>query len=452
MRSFRYVAGLILVLVLVTFTASMAQNTIPSPFLPQNGSGWDAQGQLPSAPVLPVLPIRGSAFLPVPIFNRGCAYRVECSRQVDSDAEGAANLTVTNGDLGMMGYKSDPFGQTKEGKTITAFTLTNANGLKAVILNFGGVLYSMETPDRNGKLDNISLNLATVQEYQEARPYFGSLIGRYGNRIAKGQFSLDGSDYQVPVNDGKNALHGGLSGFDQKIWDAEPFMTDDAVGVKLTYLAKDGEEGYPGDLTVTVCYTLSNDNALIIDYTAVTDKATPLNLTNHTFWNLGGVKSGVVTDHILKLGASRYLPTDDGLIPTGELASVEGTPLDFRAAKPIGQDIAKITDPWFRGGYDHCLVLDQAEAGAMTFCAFVADPKTGRTMEIDTTEPAVQFYSGNWLDGSTGIDGYKYEKQTAFCLEAQHYPDSPNQPAFPNTILRPGETYRQTTIHKFGVQ
>ena len=351
-----------------------------------------------------------------------------------------------------MSVQSAPFGKTKEGQEITAWTLKNANGLVAVILDFGGVLYEMKTPDRDGNFANISCNYPTIPEYQEIRPYFGSLVGRYGNRIAKGKFTIDGQEYSVPCNNDENALHGGLKGFDQVIWDAEPFSAENEIGLKLTYTAKDGEEGYPGNLSVIVTYTLNNNNELIIDYTATTDKATPINLTNHTFWNLGGFTSGSILDHELQLSADRYLPTDGGLIPTGEVASVEGTPLDFRTAKTIGQDIAKVVEPQFNGGYDHCLVLPEKKAGELSFCALASDPKSGRTMKISTTEPAVQFYSGNFLDGSTGVGDYKYNKQFAFCLETQHYPDSPNQPAFPNTILRPGETYRHTTIHKFSVK
>ncbi|MCR5359994.1 MAG: galactose mutarotase [Thermoguttaceae bacterium] len=444
----RYVWAATLVLLASAFTAAFAQNLFPTPVFTDPVQTGNSGNQLLPEPILPVLPALGSGFAPVPIFNQGFGGRIQCMQQVvyNSNNNGKA------GEFAMMGYQTAPFGRTNEGEQVTACTLTNANGLKAVVLNFGGVLYSMETPDRDGKLANISCNLSTVAEYQKFRPYFGSLVGRYGNRIARGKFTLDGVEYQVPVNDGVNALHGGLRGFDQRIWNLEPFMTKSGVGVRLTYTAKDGEEGYPGNLTVEVRYILSNDNALTIDYTATCDKATPLNLTNHTFWNLGGAQSGLILDHILKLGASNYLPTDDGLIPTGEIAPVDSTPLDFRTSKPIGRDIAQITDPWFRGGFDHCLVLDKANEGELSFCAFVADPKSGRTMEIETTEPAVQFYSGNWLDGTTGVGDYKYKQHTAFCLEAQHYPDSPNQPAFPNTILRPGETYRQTTVHKFGIQ
>lgn len=344
------------------------------------------------------------------------------------------------------------FGKTKEGENVQVFTLTNANGVNAKILDFGGVLYEMNVPDKNGVLGNVSCNYPTVPEYQTVRPYFGSLVGRYGNRIAKGKFTIDGVEYSVPVNNGENALHGGLKGFDQVIWAATPAADENGASLTLKYTAKDGEEGYPGNLAVVVVYTLGNDNTLKIDYTATTDKATPINLTNHTFWNLGGATSGTIRDHILQLNASRYLPTDAGLIPTGEVASVEGTPLDFRKAKPIGQDIDKVTEEQFNGGYDHCIVLDQAKPGEMGLCAIAKDPKTGRVMKIETTEPAVQFYSGNFLDGSTKVGDYVYAKHTAFCLETQHYPNSPNQPEFPSTILKPGETYRHTTVHTFTVE
>ncbi len=344
------------------------------------------------------------------------------------------------------------FGKTKEGETVQVFTLTNANGVNAKILDFGGVLYEMNVPDKDGVLGNVSCNYPTIPEYQDVRPYFGSLVGRYGNRIAKGKFTLDGVEYSLPINNDPNALHGGLKGFDQVIWAATPAADENGASLTLKYTAKDGEEGYPGKLDVVVVYTLDNNDALTIDYTATTDKATPVNLTNHTFWNLGGSTSGTIRDHVLQLNASRYLPTDDTLIPTGEIASVEGTPLDFRAAKPIGQDIDKVAEAQFNGGYDHCVVLDQEKAGEMGLCAIVKDPKTGRVMKIETTEPAVQFYSGNFLDGSTKVGDYVYAKHAAFCLETQHYPNSPNQPEFPSTILKPGETYRHTTVHTFSVE
>lgn len=424
---------------------------------------------------LPILPRRAPGYAPIQIQydeNADDCRRVTAEEvretvetavvsentevQIPASPEENSEVTVQNGEENKenqeMSVTSAPFGETKEGEKITAWTLKNANGLTAVILDFGGVLYEMKTPDRDGNFANISCNYPTIPEYQEIRPYFGSLVGRYGNRIAKGKFTIDGVDYQVPVNNDENALHGGLKGFDQRIWNVEPFSNPNEVGLKLTYTAADGEEGYPGKLDVTVVYSLNNNNELMIDYTAATDKATPINLTNHTFWNLSGATSGTIRGTELTLGADRFLPTDGGLIPTGEVASVEGTPLDFRTAKTIGQDIDKITEPQFNGGYDHCLVLAKEKEGELSFCALAFDPASGRTMEVTTTEPAVQFYSGNFLDGSTGVGDYKYEKQSAFCLETQHYPDSPNHPEFPNTILRPGDVYRHTTIHKFGVK
>ncbi len=354
----------------------------------------------------------------------------------------------------MKGITSAPFGENQEGQKVTAYTLTNVNGLRATILDFGGVLYKMEIPDQNGKFANVSANYKTIPEYQKNRPFFGSLVGRYGNRIANGKFTLDGKSYQLPCNNGKNALHGGLKGFDQVIWTAKPFKNEGAVGLDLAYMAKDGEEGYPGNLSVKVRYSLTDNNELAIEYSARTDKATVLNLTNHTFWNLGGAYGGSILDHEVVLGATHFLPTDETLIPTGEIRKVDGTPLDFRTKKAIGRDIEKVTEPQFNGGYDHCLILNAnwKKGDGMKFCAHVRDPKSGRAMEITTDQPAVQFYTGNFLDGSTGVNNYKYKKHTAFCLETQHYPDSPNQPDFPTTVLRPNEDYHYTTVHRFTVE
>jgi len=344
------------------------------------------------------------------------------------------------------------FGETADGKVVRAYTLVNTHGLSAKILDFGGVIYEMNVPDKDGVFANISCNLPTIPEYEKFRPYFGSLIGRYGNRIANGKFTLEGKEYTLPINNDPNALHGGLKGFDQKIWKALPSADANGAYLTLKYTAADGEEGYPGNLDVTVVYSLKNDNSLTIDYAATTDKATPVNLTNHTFWNLGGAYSGTIYDTILLMNAPKYLPTDGTLIPTGEIASVEGTPLDFTTAKPIGQDIHDVAEPQFNGGYDHCFILAEKEPGEMGLCAIATDPHSGRVMKVETTEPAVQFYSGNFLDGSSSCNGYKYEKHTAFCLETQHYPDSPNQPEFPTTILEPGQTYRHTTVHTFSVE
>jgi len=342
------------------------------------------------------------------------------------------------------------FGQTHEGEDVTVFTLSNSQGICAKILNFGGVLYSLETPDRNGNKNNIVANCQTVQDYQQYRPFFGSLVGRFANRIARGRFVLDGVEYRLAINNGVNALHGGLKGFDQVLWEAEPVEYEHSAGVRLSYHSPDGEEGYPGNLDVTVIYKLTDDNELVIDYTATTDKATHVNMTNHTFWNLAGAQAGSILDHRLWINSLSYLPTDDGLIPTGDIAAVYRTPLEFRG-KSIGQDIAKITDPKYNGGYDHCYVLPAHQKNVLVECAFVYEPVSGRSMRVYTTEPGFQLYTGNFLDGTIPCGTYRYGKQSAFCIEAQHYPDSPNRPEFPSTLLKPGEVYRQKTVYRFDI-
>ena len=349
-----------------------------------------------------------------------------------------------------MSIASKPFGTTKSGQKVTAWTLKNKNGLSAVVLDFGGVLHEMNTPDRDGRLTNISCNYPDVSSYEEIRPFFGSLVGRYANRIAKGKFSIDGVEYHVPINNGENALHGGLKGFDQVIYGVEPLESEN--GIRLTYTSPDGEEGYPGTLDLTVDYFLNDADELIIRYRAVTDKPTVLNLTNHTFWNLNGAFGGDILPTELTLCASRCLAADSGLIPTGQYVNTAGTPLDFSQPKPIGRDIAGITEPQFNGGYDHCYVLDKAKEGELSLCAEAFDPRSGRTMEISTTEPGAQLYTANFIDGTTGVGDYKYQKYCAFCVEAQHYPDSPNRPEFPTTLLRPGQVYLQTTVHRFGIR
>ncbi len=342
------------------------------------------------------------------------------------------------------------FGTTPDGATITLYTLTNAHGVEADIMNFGGIIVALRVPDRDGNLGDVALGFDTFEPYADRNPFFGALVGRYGNRIANGQFELDGKTYKLAQNNGQNHLHGGPNGFHQKVWSAQPH--DDAEpSLELSLVSPDGEEGYPGNLSVTVVYTLTDQNELKIDYTATTDKATVLNLTNHSYFNLSG--NGDILGHEMQLFASRFIPINDNLIPTGEIRSVEGTPMDFRTPTPIGARIDDDTEQLRNGlGYDHCWVLDK-QTGVLAQAAHVYDPASGRTLDVYTTQPGVQFYSGNMLDGSlTGKNGEVYARRTGFCLETQHFPDSPNQPQFPSTVLRPGETYKQMTIFQFGVQ
>lgn len=339
-----------------------------------------------------------------------------------------------------MNVQKSLFGNTSDAAAVDLYTCTNAHGLVLKMTNYGAIIVSLDVPDRDGSLANVNLGFPTLDGYLVRHPYFGSTVGRYCNRIAKGRFTVDGQQYTLATNNGDNHLHGGLVGFDKAIWDAEPVESDSAVGVKFTYLSRDGEEGYPGNVDVTAVYTLNNDNELAVQFTATTDKACPVNLTNHCYWNLASEGSGTIQDHELLIAADEYLPVDDTLIPTGELADVEGTPLDFTQPERIGTRLGQIL------GYDHCFVL-RGEVGEMKPAARVKDPKTGRVMEIRTTQPGIQFYSGNFLDGAGACGGYKQHE--GFCLETQHFPDSPNQPGFPSTILKPGETYEHTTVHKF---
>jgi aldose 1-epimerase len=342
----------------------------------------------------------------------------------------------------------ETFGKTPEGEQVDLYTLTNAQGLRVKIMTYGATIIDVETPDRNGKLDNITLSLDSLADYVKGHPFFGSTVGRYANRIAKGKFSLDGKDYKLATNNnGINHLHGGDKGYDKVVWKAEEIKKPDSVGVLFTHESPDGDEGYPGKLTATVTYTLTNDDELKMDYTAVTDKPTIVNLTNHAYWNLTG-GSGDVLKHELMLNADRYLPVDEGLIPTGELKALKGTPMGFLTPQTIGSRIADV-----KGGYDHNYVLNKkpGEKG-LTLVAKIVEPQSGRVMEIFTTQPGVQFYSGNFLDGTVQGHGKKYQKHFGFCLETQHYPDSPNRPEFPSTVLKPGEKYQESTVHKFSVK
>jgi aldose 1-epimerase len=341
-----------------------------------------------------------------------------------------------------------PFGSV-DGKNVDLYVLTNANGLKASITNYGGIVVSLEVPDKNGKLGDILLGYDNLDGFVKNSPYFNALVGRYGNRIAKGKFTLDGTAYTLAVNNGENALHGGLKGFDKVIWTAESFKNDKGVGLKLAYLSKDMEEGYPGNLKVNVVYTLTNKDELQIDYTATTDKAAVCNLTNHNYYNLTGCKTDIL-GHELTLNADRFTPVDSGLIPTGQLRPVRGTPMDFTRSTAVGARINVADEQLkFGGGYDHNWVLNK-KGSEMSHAATLYEPTSGRVMEIWTHEPGIQFYSGNFLDGTiVGKGGIVYKHRYGMCLETQHFPDSPNKPAFPTTILRPGEIYKTTTVHKF---
>ncbi|GIK37763.1 MAG: aldose 1-epimerase [Chloroflexota bacterium] len=330
------------------------------------------------------------------------------------------------------------------------FTLTNKNGVSTKITNYGGIVMSLNVPDKAGQFGDVVLGFDTVEGYLKPHPYFGALIGRYGNRIANGKFTLEGKDYTLAQNDGPNSLHGGLQGFDKVIWDAKPLDTADGPALELTYLSKDGEEGYPGNLLVKITYTLTHDNALRIDYTATSDETTVINLTHHSYFNLAGAGNCDILDHDLLLNAPHFTPIDETLIPTGEIKPVTGTPFDFTQPARIGLRINQDDEQLKFGlGYDHNWVLNNTD-GALALAARVTEPGSGRVMEVWTTEPGIQFYSGNFLDGSnTGKGGKIYRHRSGFCLETQHFPDSPNQPNFPPTVLKASQTYTSTTVYKF---
>ena len=341
--------------------------------------------------------------------------------------------------------------------SIKLYTLKNEAGMTVKVTNYGAIITSIIVPDRDGKMGDVALGYNRVEGYINAvdKPYFGAVVGRYGNRIAKGEFSIDGKTYKLAVNNGENHLHGGVIGFDKVVWDANPLEGDGWSGLELTYTAKDMEEGYPGNLNLKVTYKLTKTNELVVDYFATTDKKTPVNVTQHTYFNLAGEGKGTILEHELMINAKKFTPVDEGLIPTGELRDVAGTPFDFTSAKPIGRDVGKDNEQLKFGlGYDHNFVLDKGgDAKSMTLAARVKDPKSGRVLEIHTTEPGIQFYCGNFLDGRLqGKSGKSYVHRGGFCLETQHYPDSPNQPSFPSTILNPGEEHRTSTTFKFSAE
>ena len=343
------------------------------------------------------------------------------------------------------------FGTTAEGKTADLYTLKNKNGMQVSITNFGATVVSIMAPDKAGKMADVALGYDNLAGYELNKNYLGVLVGRYGNRIAHGKFSIDGTEYTLAKNNGDNSLHGGIKGFNKAMWEAKDVSKGGEAAVEMKYVSKDGEEGYPGNLSVTVVYTLTNKNELKIDYSATTDKKTVVNLTNHTYFNLAGQGNGDILKHELMINADTFTPVDSGLIPTGELKKAEGTPFDFRKATAIGARIdANDEQIKLGGGYDHNFVLNRKAATGLSLAARVSDPTSGRTMEVWTTEPGVQFYTGNFLDGSfRGKGGSAYQKRTAFCLETQHFPDSPNHPSFPTTLLKPGEKYHTTTVYKF---
>lgn len=359
--------------------------------------------------------------------------------------------TCCSGNASNTSVMKESFGKTKDEQEVDLYTLTNKNGVIAKIMTYGALLTELHVPDKEGKIEDIVLGFDVLAAYEAGHPYFGATTGRVANRIANGKFTLNGEEYSLAQNNGPNHLHGGEKGLDKRVWDAKEVSAKNGAAVEFNYLSPDGEEGYPGNLNIFVTYTLTNDDELIIDYKATTDKATPVNLTNHSYFNLAGAGNGNVYDHELQIKASQYTPVDENLIPVGAHAPVDATIMDFREPTRIGQDIKGTdSDPI---GFDHNWVLDKETEGALEKVISVYEPTSGRVMEISTTEPGVQLYTGNFLDGTlTGKSGKVYHQHYAFCLETQHFPDSINQPTFPSVVLNPGETYTQTTVHKFSTR
>lgn len=351
---------------------------------------------------------------------------------------------------GSMTLNSEPWGTTKNGQKVTLYSLKNANGMEAKIVDYGGIIVSLTAPDKNGRFADVVLGFDSFADYEARNPFFGCITGRYANRIAGGKFKLNGTEYTLAVNNGPNHLHGGKVGFDKKVWHAEPVRRSNSVGVALSYTSADGEEGYPGKLNCRVTYLLTNDNTLEIEYSATTDKPTIVNLTNHSYFNLAGEGSGSVLNHTLTINAESFTPTDDTLIPTGETQSISGTPLDFRKPHAIGERIGADYIPLKQGqGYDHNYII--SGRGNLRTAAKAKDPASGRVLEVLTTEPGVQLYTGNHLN-VTGKKGHHYASRHGFCLETQHFPDSPNRPEFPSPVLQPGDTYRHTCVYKFSAE
>lgn len=369
---------------------------------------------------------------------------------IDGAAANASERGAGDSGSGGLGLRAEPFGTTQHGEAVDRYTLSNGRGLEVRMLTLGATIQAVRVPDRHGRAENVVLGLRSVADYESADGYLGATIGRYGNRIAEATFELDGKRYTIPANDGKNALHGGEKGFDAYVWRAEEILERDRVGVRFGHVSPDGDMGFPGELTVSVTYTIDRQNRLTIEYHATTSRPTVVNLTQHAYWNLAGEGSGTVEDHILQLNAAGYTPVDRNLIPTGEIASVRGTPLDFRRPRRIGDRI-RDNHPqlMLAQGYDHNLVLD-GKVGQQNTAAVVTDPASGRRMTVRTTEPGVQFYSANFLTGTlVGLGDRTHRQGDALCLETQHFPDSPNQPEFPSTVLRPDEEYHTTTVYAF---
>lgn len=360
---------------------------------------------------------------------------------------GIANLSGCKKKEINMEITKEIFGVTPEGQEVTLYTLKNNKGMIVKIIDYGGIVTELWVPDKNGVAEDVVLGFDNLKDYLSDHPYFGCIVGRYANRIAAGKFKIDGNEYTLAQNNGPNHLHGGIKGFDKVVWKSERRVGSDSVALYLHYESKDGEEGYPGKLDVDVVYALNNENELRIYYEAVTNKPTIVNLTHHSYFNFSGAGEGDILNHELMINADRYTVVDENLIPTGELRSVAGTPMDFRSPCPIGERISMVP-----GGYDHNYVLNREEK-SLSLAAKVTDPLSGRVMEVWTTEPGIQLYTGNFLDGSLkGKKGIAYKKHYGFCLETQHFPDSPNQPSFPSVILRPGEKYNHITIYKFSVK
>ncbi len=366
------------------------------------------------------------------------ALSIACFAQAPAKKKGNSNVM------------KQAYGKMPDGTPVDLYTLTNAKGMQAGIITYGGAVVSLTAPDRNGKYGDVVLGMDSLAGYRQQTSFFGALIGRYGNRIGNAQFQLDGKTYHLPKNDGQNTLHGGPDGFDKHVWQAKELHSAGGPSLELTYVSKDGEEGFPGTLTAKVVYTLTAENGLRIDYTATTDKDTVLNLTNHSYFNLAGPGEGTVLDHQVMINADRFTPVDSGLIPTGELRPVKGTPFDFTKATAIGARIGADDQQLKYGkGYDHNWVLNGGGNG-LHKAAEVYEPKTGRVLEVWTTQPGLQFYTGNFLDGTVrGKGGKAYPFRGAFCMETQHFPDSPNKPSFPTTELKPGQTYHATTEYRF---